>query len=140
MICASPPAVAGDQAAYLVLYRALAIYDVSANLQATNSQESSGGKSSPDTFIGAKKKPNSRSERSYRSFSLPADAPNRSLSLPPIAPLLLLIAPSASRIAPFCSFSHPIEYCRQQVIFREFSLGVPTRDPRFRLRNCALLG
>ncbi len=31
------PAVAGDEAAYLVLYRALAIYDVSANLQATNS-------------------------------------------------------------------------------------------------------
>ncbi len=31
------PAVAGDEAAYLTLYRALAIYDVSANLQATNS-------------------------------------------------------------------------------------------------------
>jgi len=31
------PAAAGDQAAYLTLYRALAIYDVSANLQATNS-------------------------------------------------------------------------------------------------------
>jgi len=31
------PAVAGDEAAYLVLYRALAIYDVGANLQATNS-------------------------------------------------------------------------------------------------------
>ncbi len=30
------PAVAGDEAAYLVLYRALAIYDVSANLQQTN--------------------------------------------------------------------------------------------------------
>jgi hypothetical protein len=31
------PAVAGDEAAYLAFYRALAIYDVNANLPATNS-------------------------------------------------------------------------------------------------------
>ena len=32
------PAVSGDEAAYLVLYQALAIYDVSVNLQATGSR------------------------------------------------------------------------------------------------------